>query len=229
VVPGQDADATIGFALKGSFSGDYLIRVDADAPEVNVIPLANGRDGDNFRLYISSPIDTSVGSFGTAIQLRLAVRLEGFGWTAAAGGAATITPTPFIFGAGSESPTWVKATRTHLDFQAASMAHDIELFSLPAGGVIHAVKLKHSVAFAGTGISDYDISIGIAGDLDKYAPAFDVDNAPGDSNFSLSSILGSENHAAPTSIRIEADSAGANLDQSTAGSIDCWVLVSVAI
>jgi hypothetical protein len=124
--------------------------------------------------------------------------------------------------------SWTKYTVTHTALQAAAMANDIQLFSLAAAGVIHAIKIKHSILFAGTGITDYKISVGITGTLAKYASAFDVDTAVSATNFQLTSTVGSENHGAATSIRVAATSTGANLDQSTAGSVDIWVLTSTA-
>lgn len=126
-------------------------------------------------------------------------------------------------------PRWKKYTVTHTALQAAAMANDIQLFSAVAGSIIHGVKIRHTVQFAGTGITDYKISVGIVGNLTKYATAFDVDTAPSGTNFQLSSTVGSEDHTTPVSIRVAATSTGANLDQSTAGSVEVWVLESVAV
>ncbi len=123
---------------------------------------------------------------------------------------------------------WYKSSFTHVHLQAAAMANDIEWEGIPAGGVIHGVKIKHSVQFAGTGITDYKVSVGIVGNLTKYASAFDVDTAVSSTNYQLSNTFGGEDHDAATSIRLAATSTGANLDQSTAGAIDVWIFVSVA-
>lgn len=126
-------------------------------------------------------------------------------------------------------PRWTKYSITHTQLQAAAMANDIELLSLPAGGIIHAVKIKHSTAFAGTGITDYNLSVGIVGHLTKYAVVFDVDSAVSNTNLMLAGVMNTENHGAATSIRLSATSTGANLDQSTAGAVDVWVLASAAV
>jgi hypothetical protein len=123
-------------------------------------------------------------------------------------------------------PTWRQYTVTHTALQAAALTQDIELFSLPAGGVIHATKIKHSVSFAGTGITDYSVSVGIAGNLTKYALAFPVHTPVLSTAFEYSSESDSEDHGAATSIRLAATAVGANLDQSTAGTVDVWVLTS---
>lgn len=132
-----------------------------------------------------------------------------------------------VLAASNAVPFWRKYTVTHSQFQAAGMSNSVELFVLPAGGIVHAVKIKPSILFAGTGITDYKVSVGITGNLTKYAAAFDVDAAVSDTNFQLSTTVGGETHAAAgTSIKAAATTTGANLDQSTAGSVDIWVLWS---
>ena len=127
-------------------------------------------------------------------------------------------------------PRWKKFTVTHTDLQTAGLTNDIELFTLPGGGIIERIMMKHSEAFAGAGISDYDISVGIAGNLTKYAAAFDVDQAIGDTVFALVANAGCETfNSGGASIRVSAVSVGANLDQTTAGSLDIWVKYGAAI
>lgn len=126
-------------------------------------------------------------------------------------------------------PRWEKFTIDHDDLQTSATTNDIEVLSLQAGGIIHGIKLKTSTAFAGTGISGYSITIGITGSLTKYASSYDCLAAVSNTNLQISSTVGAENHGSATSIRIAATSSGANLDQSTAGSIDVWVLHSAAV
>jgi hypothetical protein len=42
---------------------------------------------------------------------------------------------------------WVKVTKTYQDFSDASTENDIEIYSLPAKGIIHKVLVKHSTPF----------------------------------------------------------------------------------
>jgi hypothetical protein len=137
---------------------------------------------------------------------------------------------PFASGEGS-SPSWVKRTVAFDDLAAASPTNDIELYSLPAGGMIHAVKLKHSTAFAGGSLSAYVVSVGIAGDLDKYMSggAFDVFQAVSGTAFQVNSVVGAENNGAAASIRISATATGDDLDAATAGVVDVWLLVSFPV
>lgn len=128
------------------------------------------------------------------------------------------------------APVWVKVGNalSHTAFQTAATTNSITLFSLAAAGVIHAVKIKHSTAFAGAAIATYTLSVGIVGTVAKYASAFDVLQAVSNTAFQLSSVLGSENNAAAVNIVVTATSTGANLSVSTAGVADIWVLLSKA-
>lgn len=121
--------------------------------------------------------------------------------------------------------SWQKFTAAEADFTAAALSEDIELFQLPAGGIIHAVKIKHSTAFSGGGSTSALMSVGIVGNLEKYASLFDVFQAVADDTFQLSDALGSENHGAATSIRLQL-TANVNVSLFTAGAVDLWVLTS---
>jgi hypothetical protein len=125
--------------------------------------------------------------------------------------------------AGSASSGWEKITVTHTQLQAAALTNDIELLSLASNEVISGVVIKHSTAFAGTGITNYTLSVGISTDLDKYQTPFDVDQTVSDSAFDLTNLLEVESFASTTSVRLSAVSVGANLDQSSAGSVDVWI------
>lgn len=125
---------------------------------------------------------------------------------------------------GTGVPIWKKYTVSHIALQAAALTNDIELLSLPAFGVIHNVIIKHSTAFAGIGITAYTLSVGISSNLTKYASAFDVFQATGGGIGQTSNVSDFEDVTSSTSIRLAATSTGANLDQSTAGSVDVYVL-----
>ena len=127
------------------------------------------------------------------------------------------------------TPIWRKYTVTYSQLAAAATTNNITLFSLPAGGVIHAVKTKHSASFTGGSISAYTLSVGITGTLAKYSAAFDVFQAASATAMQLATTVGTESHTAATAIKIAAASTGANLSAATAGSVDVWVLVSAPV
>lgn len=126
-------------------------------------------------------------------------------------------------------PKWRKFTVAATAFTAAAATEDIELLSLPAGGIIQGVKIKHSTAFSGGTLSALTLSVGIVGVLDKYASAFDVFQAVADTTFQVSNSFGSEDHGSATSIRLAASATGDTLDNVGTGSVDVWVLYSVAV
>ena len=134
-----------------------------------------------------------------------------------------------IGGIPSTYPTWSKYTVAYTSFSAGSTTNNVTLFSLPAGGVIHGVKLKHSTAFAGGAISAYTVSVGLSSFPAKYAPAFDVFQATGSTIYEITSELGGEDQVSTTPITATATSTGTNLNAATQGSVDIWVLTSVAV
>ncbi len=124
------------------------------------------------------------------------------------------------------SPSWVKVTKTFADFAAAALSNSITGYVLPAGGVLHATQVKQSAAFGGGGAAAYTVSVGIPGNDAKYATAFNVFQAPGNTVMQLSGTLGVENHGATTNITFTATS-DVLLNLAAAGSVDIWLLVSV--
>lgn len=125
------------------------------------------------------------------------------------------------------TPRWRKFTVDESDFTAAATSEHIELFSLEAGGIIHAVKIKHSTAFSGGGAGSVTLSVGIASNTTKYASAFDVFQAVADTTLQLSDSFNTEDHGSATSIRVEAVS-DVNVGDLTAGAAEIWVQVSEA-
>lgn len=174
--------------------------------------IANGNAGFGSNL-------TAIQTQGTAARNLLAAQIESF--ATSINGVIPVVP--------SATPQWFKVTKTHADLAVASTAANIDLYTLPAGGVIHNVKLKHSAAFTGGMLSAYTLGVGVIGTLAKYSPYFDVFQAAGGTVFQLSGVFGSENHGAPTAIQLSAISTGANLSAATTGSVDVWLLVSVAV
>jgi len=126
----------------------------------------------------------------------------------------------------AEAPRWDKLTFTHTQFQTAGLVQTIELVSLVSKGVLDAFAIQHTTAFAGTGITAYSIQLGITGTLDKFSGAFDILQATGNQVGLYVPVGGIENFGAATSLKITATAVGANLDQSSAGSVDVYVLKS---
>lgn len=130
----------------------------------------------------------------------------------------------------NSAPRWRRYTVGHADLAAlgASTTGDLELFQLPAGGVIEMAKIKHSTPFAGGSVSALDVSVGVSGELDKYSSTFDVFQSTGSTTYALDFLPGGEDHGSATSIRLAATAAGDDLDQLTAGALEVWVRWGVA-
>jgi len=117
----------------------------------------------------------------------------------------------------------IKVTKTFSDFSAASLTNDIEIFSLPAGCRIESVTIDSTTGFTGGLISAYTISVGITGNLVKFAAALSVfasGTQQDSNNFSI------ESWTAVTSIRAAAISVGALLNAATAGSVSFYIGVA---
>lgn len=129
-------------------------------------------------------------------------------------------------------PAWFRYEKLFSDFATAGLSSSIKLLDLDPAGLIHAIKVKHSQAFAGGAIATYTVKVGIAGTLDKYCAAVNVFDAPGDANYDVNLPAAGkptgESHTVATEILITADATGANLDAATAGAVELWVQMSRA-
>ena len=83
------------------------------------------------------------------------------------------------------TPFLRKVTKTYQNLSLANPTNDIDLIQIPAGGQVHAIKLKHSAAFTGGAISAYTLSLGITGALTKYLAARNVFVAPSDTGVQI--------------------------------------------
>lgn len=134
-----------------------------------------------------------------------------------------------IGGGGLIIPSWqlVGNALDFTQFQTAATLKTNLLFNLPAAGVIQGVIIKASAAFTGALITAVTAEVGIVGTTDKYAGAFDVLQAVGDTVFSITQVFSSENFAAATAINITLRSTGANLSALATGALSVWALTSV--
>lgn len=145
----------------------------------------------------------------------------GGGFPSAGGGtfppvAPVITPAWFLVG-----------TFSHTDFQIAALTRSIALYALPAKGEISGIAVVPVVQFAGVGMTSYQVSCGIVGDTARYSALLDVLNiAPGDTVVQAGPLMAIENLVDPTSLLITAV-ADANLDASTAGSVEVYLKLAV--
>lgn len=133
----------------------------------------------------------------------------------------------------SSVPQWVKTTWSYTAWQGGGGGGTTAtrtIYTLPAGGVIHAAKLKTSYAFAGGTITTADMGIQESGGsyLD-ILPAFDVAQAPGNAVLALSSVVTTYDQVSTTAIDASLTVAGGIINDMTTGDVDIWLLVSVAV
>jgi hypothetical protein len=132
---------------------------------------------------------------------------------------------------GGES-VWNKYTITweNAAFKANAAAVSVALALLPANTVVEAIKVKQSVAFAGTGISSVTMSLGDGSAHTAYTTAHNVLTAVSATAHQLTSGPKSATSAAHTlTARFTGNVAvGDDTDTVlTAGSVTIWVKTSI--
>jgi hypothetical protein len=125
-------------------------------------------------------------------------------------------------------PKWTKVTKTYADFSDAFLTKNVSLLSLPAGGILHSAKIKHSTAFSGGTISTYTVEVTLSGVASTYPAAFDVFQAVGASTYQLSEYFLGGSHTGTSSV-VATATADQLLNTATAGSVDIWLLTSTAV
>ena len=125
-----------------------------------------------------------------------------------------------------EGPEWKCVTRTWEDFTAAAASDTDTVFSLPPGGVIHAVKVKHKAEFTGGDATAVGIELGIASDPNKYAVSFDVNQTPSGTAMAVNTLLGTETEATSTAIIATLTVTDDTCDNLETGIVQFWILWS---
>lgn len=119
-------------------------------------------------------------------------------------------------------PKFTKVTIPYTSLQTAATTVHSTLFALPAGAMLTSIIAKHSVAFAGTSITDVYLQFGQGTTYAQFASMFDVLAAVSDSNFAIMTPNFVGSWASTTNIVLTAKSVGANLSALTAGSVDIY-------
>ncbi len=122
-------------------------------------------------------------------------------------------------------PQWRKFTFSHTDLSTAGLTITKNLSNMPAGAVVHGVKIRVTTAFAGPGVATMVFDVGITGATTKYINGHNA-LATGQALYGTPSM---EDSAATIQALLTATTTGANLNVLTQGSVDVWLLFSVAI
>lgn len=120
---------------------------------------------------------------------------------------------------------WKKYVVDATYFTAAATTESKTLFTLAGGQYIESIVMKTATAYSGGTASAYTLSVGIAGNLDKYASAYDVFAAAGNTNFQ-SSIVASPESFGSTTVQVTAVATGDDVGDVNTGSVTIWCKVA---
>lgn len=118
-----------------------------------------------------------------------------------------------------------KVTTSYLAWTAAATTQTQTLVTIPAGCQVRSVKVRHSTAFAGTGVTLWTITVGTTGNPSLYINAFSISSAPSGTNYVWQPKTGYTNdvnapsHTATTDLKCTM-AANVNLSNGTAGVVD---------
>lgn len=119
------------------------------------------------------------------------------------------------------SPVMIHAQINYPSLSAGALTHSVVARLMPAGKSLHSLIVKHNTAFEGTGITEVYVSVGIAGEPDKFIANFlvsqPVNNAALDSAIVLYYPITSKE------IIVTATAVGNNLNALTQGSLDIYL------
>lgn len=110
-------------------------------------------------------------------------------------------------------------------FTAAATTESKILFTLANGQYLESVVMKTATAYSGGTASAYTLSVGISGNVDKYASAYDVFAAAANTNFQ-SSIVGSPESWGTTQVDVTAVCTGDNVANVNTGAVEIWCKVA---
>jgi hypothetical protein len=128
--------------------------------------------------------------------------------------------------------TFRRFTITYADLTDADTSQTINLFTLPKGGIILGVRIKHSTAFSGGTVATCTVSVGsAAGTATDFASAYDIFSAAGDTAFQVTSEFKAVTYVADTVTATVTTTVG-NVTDTTAGSVDidvCFLNVTTPL
>ena len=114
----------------------------------------------------------------------------------------------------------IKVTLSYSDFQGASTTKSVTARTLPSNRSLFSVIIKHTTAFAGSGLSAITISLGITGDLTKFINNFNILQAVSSSAQDSAITIYFPGVATPIIATVTAT--GANTSALNAGSVDIY-------
>lgn len=157
--------------------------------------------------------DTDVPTDSPASTLRVATKTAGgsFLWT----GTEHVRMVPE-----GDSPRWQEVSFAFGALFAGALTKTVDVLTLPAGSIVHAVLLDVTTGLAGGAISSVSVDVGTAGTPTKY-----ISGANGASVArTLSSTV--QTNATSEAVKLKVTVVGANLDVLTSGALKVRFLLS---
>jgi hypothetical protein len=127
----------------------------------------------------------------------------------------------------SAYPRWYKVVVRNTDLAYGDTTAKYPLFTLPAGGFVHAVKIKTITAFAKVGSSYLNANVGNLNVSNKYSNNFDLRAAVTDTSMLAEVTEGGESHVNESLLYLHLSS-DATLSGWSAGEVHVFLFVSVA-
>ena len=125
-------------------------------------------------------------------------------------------------------PKWIKvATKTFTDFATAGVTRSVDIYNLPSRGYICDAKIIPTTDFSGGAITAVSMSIGIAGELERYRGKQDVYLGNTILGELISPIAGIDSISSETIISATCISTTDNLDQLATGVAEFYLLVGI--
>lgn len=118
-----------------------------------------------------------------------------------------------------------KVSRVFGDFSTAALEKNLEIFILPIGYELSRMTVRHEAAWAGAGITDVEVEVGVSGEFDRYTDPHNIFQAIGNKIFSHNVLNKLEDFVISTSVKANVRSIGANLDQLTDGTLDFYIYI----
>lgn len=124
----------------------------------------------------------------------------------------------------------VEVTVTHTQLQTAADSNNIDVYTLPARGVILHAVLKTTTAFAITGGTSYQLRLGNFTSSDHYVDAYDAMTSVTDTNIANGTAAANpgigvmNDYGTARAVKLYANS-DVNLNNSTAGAVKVHLLV----
>jgi hypothetical protein len=118
---------------------------------------------------------------------------------------------------------WNGASIAYTQFSVADVTSTVDAIEIPARAVIDKLIIKTAQPFLGGTISAYTLSLGLESDTSRYVLDYDAFDAASDTNYVVATVNELLSLTLAKSLKITAQSTGADLDEATQGRVEIFV------